>query len=99
MYTVIWQYKINPAYRSEFEELYGQEGKWIKLFKQSKNFIETEFYQCKVNSERYITIDKWQSESDYKTFKIAHGEEYNALDRQADNSTNIETLIGSFESR
>jgi len=97
MYTVIWQYQINPAYRQEFEALYGQEGEWIQLFKNSSEFIETEFYQCREDSERYITIDKWVSEEAYRNFKATHADEYAALDSQADESTNRESLIGTFD--
>jgi heme-degrading monooxygenase HmoA len=96
MYIIIWQYKINPAYRSEFETLYGQDGDWIKLFKRSDQFIETEFYQCKEDEERYITIDKWVTEEAYRAFKEAHLEDYQALDRKADDATNRESKIGSF---
>ena len=97
MYTIIWQYEINPAYRSEFEQLYGQEGGWVKLFKESEDFIETEFLQCQEDEERYVTIDKWKSREAYLDFKSTHANAYSALDSEADDATNSESLIGTFE--
>lgn len=33
MFTVIWKYEVNSPFSSAFEELYGQNGKWVQLFK------------------------------------------------------------------
>lgn len=60
-YQTIWEYRIKPGKKNEFENLYGSNGKWIKLFQKFPGYIKTELHRDINDPDRYVTIDHWES--------------------------------------
>ena len=97
-FTTIWQYKINPERKNEFEKLYGEDGEWIKLFKKYDGYIRTELLKDLNNENNYFTIDYWNSKESYYHFKDNSFKEYLELDKRGDGLTLSEKHIGEFTS-
>lgn len=43
MYVIIWAFQTGPTRRRKFEALYGPKGQLAKLFRQSADYLGTEF--------------------------------------------------------
>lgn len=94
MYVILWKYKVNTASEVEFEELYGSDGDWVKLFQKSPDYCGTELIK---NQEFYITIDRWNSKEKYEEFLNLSKSEFKVIDEKGESLTESETLIGKFE--
>jgi heme-degrading monooxygenase HmoA len=96
MYVIIWEFIVKPGHESEFEEAYGQDGGWVKLFAQDQGYLGTELLRDTSDHLRYITIDRWVSSKAYEAFKEKRNEEYGAVDARCEGLTEHEILVGTF---
>lgn len=96
MFVVIWQFEIVEDKIPAFETAYGPNGSWAELFRKSPNYIGTELLHDAYVPGSYLTIDRWQSEADFRAFRKEHDQDYEALDRQCDSLTSRETRIGAY---
>jgi heme-degrading monooxygenase HmoA len=94
MYVILWEFTSKPGLENEFERLYGSEGVWNQLFRHGKGYLGTEL--LKGTGDRYISIDRWTSLSDYESFKHQYAEEYKKIDEECASVRGSESQIGSF---
>ena len=96
MFVVVWQFEIGEEKVPGFEAAYGPEGSWAQLFRVSPSYLGTELLRDAYIPGRYLTIDRWASEDDFRAFRKAHDRDYEALDRACDALTTHETRIGAY---
>lgn len=96
--TVIWEFQVKPESISAFEKIYGPEGAWAQLFRQSADYLGTELLHGLSRPGRYLTLDHWTSREALQRFKQDHHAAYTALDKQCESLTEHEALLGEFES-
>ena len=96
MHIIIWQYVVKHERRSEFQRFYSSEGAWTELFIKSAGYLGTELLHDTSNPDRFITIDRWESEETYRTFHTQYWNEYQRLDKVCESLTESEALIGTF---
>ena len=96
MYVIIWKYKIKVEFREDFITYYSSAGKWAELFQKHQDFLGVEFAHVEEEEDTYITIDKWKSKESCVNFIAANSATYRELDRQCDQFTQHEQLIGKF---
>ncbi len=96
-YAYVWEFTVRPECRAQFAEHYGPEGSWVRLFRQSPQFIETRLLADQANGARFLTIDRWHSAADYAQFRQQFAAEYAQLDAQFEQLTDTENLIGAFD--
>lgn len=94
MFVRVWLYSVEEPNRADFERAYGPGGDWARLFALSGNFLGTELLRGEPG--RYMTIDRWRDESDWRLFMDRHGDDYRALDRDCEGLTSEEVEIGEF---
>lgn len=97
MWTIVWEFRVAPAFRERFERAYGPAGDWAILFALSPEFRGTTLLRDPAVAGRYLTVDQWVSASAFEHFKEQHAEEYKALDSRSEELTEYEMKIGSFE--
>lgn len=95
-YTNIWEYRIESGREEEFEQHYAPNGSWAVLFRQSPGYIETLLLKDRYDPLHYLTIDRWQSEEQYRAFIAAFSREYVELDQQCEELTTHEISLGEF---
>jgi hypothetical protein len=95
-YTYLWEFEVRPGCEVEFEKHYGPEGTWAKLFSRAPGYLDTRLLKNRSTSGRYLTVDRWQSEAAYLTFRSTFASEYMGLDNQCQKLTMGERLLGSF---
>ena len=96
MFVVVWRFEIAEEKMTAFEAAYGPEGAWAQLFRKSPQYLGTELLRDAYVPGSYLTIDRWTSEADFRAFRKAHDQEYEALDRECDALTGRETRIGAY---
>jgi len=97
MIHIIWEFRIRPEHRQEFERHYGSEGTWTQLFRQDSRYRGTILSRDTEDSNRYLTTDTWASLEAYRAFASEHAEEYHELDRRCAQLTEHEICHGYFE--
>ncbi len=96
MFVVVWQFEIAEDKIAAFEAAYGADGSWAQLFRGSPNYLGTELLRDAYVPGSYLTIDRWKSEEDFRSFRKSHDKEYEALDRACDALTARETRVGAY---
>jgi heme-degrading monooxygenase HmoA len=96
-YLAIWEFEINTDFCSQFEETYGSEGAWARLFRQSPEYRGTKLIRDLTRRGRYLTLDYWTSRDAFHRFEQAHAAEYANLDQQCERLTDHEAMVGEFD--
>jgi heme-degrading monooxygenase HmoA len=96
MFMVVWQFEVAEDKIAGFEAAYGPDGSWAHLFRNSPTYLGTELLRDAYVPGRYLTIDRWASEDDFRAFRKAHDQEYETLDRACDAFTARETRVGAY---
>jgi len=98
MFIYIWEYVVASKDRAEFEREYGPGGPWVTLFGRAPGYLGTTLLRDVGRPDRFVTIDRWESEQSYSAFQDAHRAEFEGLDVRYEALTQSETLIGQFHS-
>ena len=98
MYTIIWEYQVKPERQAEFKRVYAPGGAWAELFKKGAGYLGTELLQDEIQPQRYLTIDRWASQAEYKAFLSRWQAEYKALDAKCEGLTEREARLGGLNS-
>ena len=96
VYVAIWEFTAKPEARAEFENLYGPDGEWVRLFRRSKSFLRTELFRDRNAANHYVTMDYFASKAGYDDFLREFRQEYDALDRRCNDVLEGEKEIGVF---
>lgn len=95
-FTVIWEFHVRPDQNDSFVSAYGEDGAWVRLFRQSPAYLGTVLLHDMRDKMRYVTLDKWESSEAYDRFRESHAAEYRAIDNDCENLTTEEKEIGRF---
>lgn len=97
MFVTIWRFTVPIDRVEDFERHYRAGGTWATLFRKAPGYIRTELLRD-VDGPRYVTVDVWQSEAEYRAFREQHAAEYADLDRQCEALTTAEEHVGNIQS-
>jgi hypothetical protein len=98
MFLVLWEYEVKSGCQESFQSAYGPSGDWARLFATDENFVETRLLQDSSATNKFLTLDVWQSRSAYESFKSRNHGAYSAIDKNCERLTNHERHLGNFES-
>jgi heme-degrading monooxygenase HmoA len=92
-----WEFLAAPGKIPEFRRVYGADGDWVKLFRRAPGYIRSDLYQDQANSQRFMTVDHWESEDAWRAFREKFRHEYEDLDVICEQVTIKEREIGRFQ--
>jgi heme-degrading monooxygenase HmoA len=95
-YVIVWEFRIKPEVKTEFVEKYGSEGAWARWFRSAEGYIRTELVGDVADPLRFLTLDYWRSEDEFRRFRAQNSAEYERLDREFEGLTEQETRLGAF---
>lgn len=95
-YTYIWEYEVPESAQAEFLAHYAPGGAWARLFRRSPAYLGTELYRDRKRPERFITIDHWQNEAAFRSFRTRYTTDFEMLDHHCDALTVREASLGHF---
>lgn len=93
VFTTVWKFVVRPDAVPEFERHYGAEGTWTSLFRKAHGYLGTELYRSVANAGEYVTIDRWIDAAAYRAFRDEYAAEYDAIDRECEELTEVEEKI------
>ena len=96
-YAYVWEYLVHPEHVTEFEAAYGRNGGWVRLFRRAAGYLGTELHRDRADPCRFLTIDYWETFSDWERFRVELGDEFEAFDRRCEKLTDHELEIGRFD--
>jgi heme-degrading monooxygenase HmoA len=80
VFVRVWEYEVPGDRAAAFTAAYAPDGPWGQLFGRAAGFAGTELYRDAARADRYLTIDRWQDEQDWRSFLRAFGPDYESLD-------------------
>src|SRR5262245_40396163 len=98
MVQVIWEFVVRKEKLAEFEQAYGPQGSWVRLFEHYPGYRGTELVRDQANPRRYVTIDSWDT-LEHRGEMLKNGQaEYRRLDRELGVLVDSEIEVGVFTS-
>jgi hypothetical protein len=95
---IVWEFVVKPRAVPRFRKLYGARGAWAVLFRRHPGYMGTQLLQDTTFRRRFLTIDSWQSRSQFERMRRAAREEYARLDATGEKLTVSERPLGVFRS-
>ncbi len=95
-FVYIWEYRVQPSSEATFREFYGPDGAWVQLFRRAEGYIGTELYGDRSQRDRFVTVDQWESEEAFRSFRTRFAGEFEQLDEQCEALTESEMPLGNF---
>ena len=100
-YVIVWEFQVRQAREAEFVQKYGPEGAWARFFRGapddiSPGYIRTELVRDVAFDFRYLTLDYWKSEEEFRRFREQNLAGYERLDKEFEGLTESETRLGAF---
>jgi hypothetical protein len=80
VFVRVWEYEVPGDRAGAFTAAYAPDGAWGQLFGRAEGFAGTELYRDAARGDRYLTIDRWRDEQDWRSFLRAFGSDYESLD-------------------
>ena len=59
MVAVMWQFDVKEGRSQEFEQLYGADGDWTALNRQTRSYLGSSFLKDQNRPLRYVLIEYW----------------------------------------
>jgi hypothetical protein len=97
MFVALWEYEVKPGCEERFENAYGPDGDWVRLFRSDSHYYETRLVRDSFRRGVYLTMDFWESRGAYEEFMAVHRAEYAAMDGTCEGMTLRERKVGWFE--
>ncbi len=97
MVEVFYRYRVHPQQAAAFEHAFGPNGPFANLFKTHPGYRRTRLFRHRGEEDVYLSVDVWESKSDWDAFRAAHAERYAQLDRELHLLYLEEHLLGFFE--
>ena len=80
MIAVMWQFDVKSGRQPEFEELYGADGEWTAMNRQTRSYLGSSFLHDQNRSSRYIVTEYWSEMLIYEQHKKSHSAAIASLD-------------------
>ena len=91
MIAVMWQFDVVKGREKEFEELYGVDGDWTALNRQTRSYLGSSFLHDQNQSSRYLLIEYWSEMIIYEQHRASRSATIDAIEaRRAE-------LVAAFE--
>ncbi len=95
-YVIVWEFRVRQDREAGFVEKYGYEGAWARFFRGSEGYIKTDLVRDVAVAGRFLTLDYWRSEEEFKSYRTQNLAEYERLDKEFEGLTEQETRLGAF---
>lgn len=92
----VYRFRVRADHEREFLRAYAPDGTWDVLFHRAPGFLGTRLLRDCMNQLEFLTIDSWESDGWYTTFRDKWRADYERLDQACMAFTEEETYIGHF---
>ncbi len=96
MIAIVWQFEVKPGCEREFEQLYGTDGDWAVLNRQTKSFLGGSFMRDQNRATRYILIEYWSEMLTSEQHRTYRSDVVASLEAQRDRLIEAIEPLGVF---
>jgi heme-degrading monooxygenase HmoA len=97
LFVALWEFEVKLGCEEKFEKVYGADGAWAKLFLRDPQYRGTRLVKDVERERVYLTLDFWETRNAYEKFKKENAGEYGRIDRECEEMTAREKLVGEFQ--
>ena len=97
MFLTLWEFEVKSGCEELFEQAYGPEGRWVKLFRRDAGYRGTRLLRDAGRERVYVTMDWWESREAYAQFREKYVAQYTEVDSKCQGLTETETPLGATE--
>jgi len=94
LFLTLWEFEVKSGCEELFEQAYGPEGVWVRLFRRDQRYRGTRLLREVQRAQVYVTVDQWDSREAYEEFRAQYAVEYAEIDGQCEAMTTRERPIG-----
>ena len=91
MIAVAWRFDVKKGQNAEFEDLYGAEGEWTRMNRQTRSYLGTSFLRDQNHASRYLMLEYWSEMVVYEQHRAYQSDAIASLEARRD------ALLESFE--
>jgi hypothetical protein len=91
MIAIVWQFDVKAERQAEFEALYGADGDWSTLQRQTRSYLGVSFLRDQSRVSRYLMIEYWSEMVVYEQHRAYQAASIASLEARRD------ALVESFE--
>jgi len=93
----VWEFDVPPEAVAAFEEAYGHQGPWVRLFRRDGAYEGTTLLRDRTRPGRYLTFDYWRTREAFEAFRERFRDEFAAIDASCERLTARERPLGEFD--
>jgi len=83
MIAVMWQFDVKKGREKEFESLYGADGDWTALNRQTRSYLGSSFLHDQNQPLRYVVIEYWSEMLVYEQHRTMRSEIVASIERRS----------------
>jgi quinol monooxygenase YgiN len=91
MIAIVWQFDVKRGHESEFEQLYGADGEWTRINRQTRSYLGSSFLRDQSRTSRYMVVEYWSEMLVYEQHRVYRSSAVASLE------TRSAALVDSFE--
>jgi len=95
-FLTLWEFEVKSGCEELFEQAYGTEGEWVRLFRRDRRYRGTRLLRDVGRERVYVTMDLWESREAYEEFREKWAVEYAAIDSRCEGLTRSEKHLGEY---
>src|SRR3954465_1154206 len=80
MIAVMWQFDVKKGREEDFEKLYGADGEWTALNRQTRSYLGSSFLRDQNQSARYLLIEYWSEMLVYEQHRASRSAVMDAIE-------------------
>ena len=96
MIAVIWQFDVKPGREKEFEELYGADGEWTALNRQTRSYLGSSFMRDQNQSARYLLVEYWSEMLVYEQHRTTRVATIEQIEKRRAELVDVVEPLGIF---
>lgn len=89
----MWQFDVRKGREQDFEALYGAEGDWTALNRQTRSYLGSSFLRDQNRPSRYVLTEYWSEMVVYEQHRTSRSGVFERIEaRRADLLERVEAL-------
>ena len=96
MIAVIWQFDVKRGREKEFEELYGADGEWTALNRQTRSYLGSSFMRDQNQSARYLLVEYWSEMLVYEQHRTTRVATIEQIEKRRAELVDVVEPLGIF---
>ena len=96
MIAIMWQFDVKPGREKEFEQLYGVDGDWTQINRQTRSYLGSSFLRDQSSASRYIVIEYWSEMLVYEQHRVYRSDAVGSLEQRSAGLVDATEPLGIF---